>query len=147
MRPPHEIKRGQRGAKPGVPRKSRSTDDETEEAEAMEAMESDESELEAAAAVAAALNRPPVITEYQRNNFGVNTNSPDNQPMDLANYDRINSLPVSAVNNCVKAEATSPRSRSLSPGAKPKDVTSQSCIKPKRPWDAMLSRPLTGKID
>ena len=45
MRPPHEIKRGQRGAKPGVPRKSRSTDEEVEELDEVEAMEAVESEL------------------------------------------------------------------------------------------------------
>lgn len=45
MRPPHEIKRGQRGAKPGVPRKSRSTDEEVEELEEVEAMEAAESEF------------------------------------------------------------------------------------------------------
>lgn len=45
MRPPHEIKRGQRGAKPGVPRKSRSTDEETEELDDVEVMEAVESEL------------------------------------------------------------------------------------------------------
>lgn len=45
MRPPHEIKRGQRGAKPGVPRKSRSTDEEAEEMDDVEAMEAAECEL------------------------------------------------------------------------------------------------------
>ena len=45
MRPPHEIKRGQRGAKPGVPRKSRSTDEETEELDEVEAMEAVEGEM------------------------------------------------------------------------------------------------------
>lgn len=44
MRPPHEIKRGQRGAKPGVPRKSRSTDEEAEELEEKVMMEMGESE-------------------------------------------------------------------------------------------------------
>ena len=46
MRPPHEIKRGQRGARPGIPRKSRSTDDEAEvyDPEVMESVDSELSE-------------------------------------------------------------------------------------------------------
>lgn len=49
MRPPHEIRRGQRGAKPGVPRKSRSADEELshmEEFDETEMMDSDLSEGE-----------------------------------------------------------------------------------------------------
>ena len=42
MRPPHEIKRGQRGAKPGVPRKSRSTDEETECIDEVDPVEGEE---------------------------------------------------------------------------------------------------------
>lgn len=157
MRPPHEIKRGQRGAKPGVPRKSRSTDDEAEElfeAEAMEAAESEVSEEEAAAATT--LTRPPVIADYHRIDFGLDATA-DNQPIDLVNHDKINSLPANALDcfkteakspKSVKTEASSPRSRSLSPGAKSNNnVLAQRYIKNERMWDTMLSRPLTGKID
>lgn len=87
MRPPHEIKRGQRGAKPGIPRKSRSTDDEGEtyDAEVMESVESEFSEDDSSHRMAInhhdehyPLQVPPKISPETVKQELKYSNSPDN---------------------------------------------------------------------
>jgi len=92
MRPPHEIKRGQRGAKPGVPRKSRSTDEEAEldETEAMDTIESelsdDENRLSIDYTSAISVNPAYVAKREQR------INSDTSCPLDLVSHKRRSSL-------------------------------------------------------
>lgn len=85
MRPPHEIKRGQRGAKPGVPRKSRSTDEEVEELEAMEAMEGEISDEESRLPSIDYKHIPP--QSYYSKPDSV-LNGPTTHPLDLVNHQR-----------------------------------------------------------
>lgn len=82
MRPPHEIKRGQRGAKPGVPRKSRSTDEETECIDEIDPTEGEA--LDHDSELSADEDRLP-STEY--NSLGKQTENMQ-QPIDLVSHQR-----------------------------------------------------------
>lgn len=103
MRPPHEIKRGQRGARPGVPRKSRSTDDEAEELYEPEHMESEISDEESMAAATAHSSYPSFASLPI-----------DSQPLDFS-HDRTLNIPTTC--GKVSPPLMPKKSRSLSPPA------------------------------
>jgi len=94
MRPPHEIKRGQRGAKPGVPRKSRSTDDETldmkSEPDFLDSDQSDEESHTASPLSAPGLSPPPTLHSSLQGPVPSNHkySSLDDEPMDLVHPSR-----------------------------------------------------------
>lgn len=85
MRPPHEIKRGQRGAKPGVPRKSRSTDEETECIDEVDPVEG--GEMSDLSGEEDRLNSDDYVPEYKPR-VSLQPERAADSPIDLVNHQR-----------------------------------------------------------